>query len=280
MSVQRIPGTRGPYDYLLEDNQLPEATLPPDQLRAYLDGINSYLAELDKLDLPPDYLDGIHKVIDGQVSLVVGEKVTSHSGPGPEPHPVTLETHTPGKGDSHHVGGHGGGHTPPHRVGGHTPPVREKTPHEKPPVVGNPPPGMPPELWSYCVAAGEKTGVDPYILAAQMERESQYGRALHGSPSAGDGLMQVEPSTRAAYAARFQAVMGHAYDHSDPADQVAMAAVILADKGGGPRIMLQKYNGGDNWRPGVCDSYGRVIHADEYASSVLARAAAMKGGPV
>lgn len=74
--------------------------------------------------------------------------------------------------------------------------------------------------------------------------------------------------------------MGHAYNHADENDQIAMAAVILADKGGGARNMLQKYNGGDGWRPGVCDSYGRVIKADEYASTVLARAAALKGSPV
>jgi hypothetical protein len=96
---------------------------------------------------------------------------------------------------------------------------------------------------------------------------------LHGdSQSNGDGLMQVEPTTRQAYAAKFQQKMGHAYDHNSEADQVAMAGVILADKGGSTTNKLMKYNGGDNWQPGVTDSYGRVIEADKYAATVEARA--------
>ncbi len=145
---------------------------------------------------------------------------------------------------------------------------------------GKGPSGMPAELWQGCVEAGKKTGVDPYVLAAQMEKESQYGKALAGSPSAGDGLMQVEPSTRQAYAGKFQEKMGHAYDHNNQKDQIAMAGVILASKGGDTRNMLQKYNGGDNWTPGTTDSYGRVIKADEYASTVLAKAQEMKGAAV
>lgn len=142
--------------------------------------------------------------------------------------------------------------------------------------MGKAPAGMPAELWKNCVEAGQKTGVDPFVLAAQMEKESQFGKALSGSPSAGDGLMQVEPSTRQAYAGKFEAKMGHAYDHNDPKDQVAMAGVILADKGGDATNMLQKYNGGDNWTPGTTDSYGREIKANEYAASVVARAEQMK----
>jgi hypothetical protein len=141
---------------------------------------------------------------------------------------------------------------------------------------GKGPNGMPAELWKDCQEAGKKMGVDPYILAAQMEKESQFGKGLNGSPSAGDGLMQVEPGTRQAYAGKFQEKMGHAYDHNDPKDQVAMAGVILADKGGDATNMLQKYNGGDNWAPGATDSYGREIKAAEYASSVLAKAQQMK----
>ncbi|WP_431289221.1 transglycosylase SLT domain-containing protein [Roseateles chitinivorans] len=141
---------------------------------------------------------------------------------------------------------------------------------------GKGPSGMPAELWKDCQEAGKKTGVDPYILAAQMEKESQFGKGLNGSPSAGDGLMQVEPGTRQAYAGKFQEKMGHAYDHNDPKDQIAMAGVILADKGGDATNMLQKYNGGDNWAPGATDSYGREIKAAEYASSVLAKAQQMK----
>ncbi|MDH0866023.1 transglycosylase SLT domain-containing protein [Mitsuaria sp. GD03876] len=160
-----------------------------------------------------------------------------------------------------------------------TPPAAQQTPavSDTPPAVGGRgPSGMPADLWQGCQEAAKKTGVDPYLLAAQMEKESQFGKALSGSPSAGDGLMQVEPSTRQAYAGKFEQKMGHAYDHNDPKDQIAMAGVILADKGGDATNMLQKYNGGDNWTPGTTDSYGREIKANEYAASVLAKAQQMK----
>ncbi|MET0350053.1 MAG: transglycosylase SLT domain-containing protein, partial [Rhizobacter sp.] len=170
-------------------------------------------------------------------------------------------------------------------------PTPEATPSSKPAAesqattetattanAGKGPAGMPAELWKGCVEAAEKTGADPFVLAAQMEKESQFGKALAGgSPSAADGLMQVEPTTRDAYAAKFEAKMGHAYDHANQKDQIAMAGVILADKGGDTKNMLQKYNGGDNWVPGTTDSYGREIKAQEYAATVMARAEAMKG---
>jgi hypothetical protein len=255
---ETVVKTRGPYDYLLND--LPETNVDADQLRVFLDGINGYLAGLDKLDLPPEYMNGINEVLDGQVSLIVGEKVSQHPGES--------------------VGEIPGEVVPPIVCTTVPTPVREVPSEGHVPSGGPAPVGMPKELWDSCVAAGKKTGVDPYILAAQMEKESQFGKALAGSPSAADGLMQVEPSTRAAYASKFQATMGHAYNHADKDDQIAMAAVILADKGGSDTNMLQKYNGGDNWRPGVCDSYGRVIKADEYASTVLSRAQVMKGRAV
>lgn len=135
---------------------------------------------------------------------------------------------------------------------------------------------MPAEQWQGCVEAGQKMGIDPYVLAAQAKQESQFGTALAGGPSAGDGVMQVEPSTRQAYAAKFEEKMGHPYDHSNVKDQIAMAAVILADKGGSEANMLQKYNGGDNWVPGTVDSYNRPILADQYAAKVSASAAQMR----
>lgn len=141
---------------------------------------------------------------------------------------------------------------------------------------GKAPAGMPAELWRDTQEAAQKTGIDPYLLAAQMEKESQFGKGLARSPSGGDGLMQVEPSTRQAYAGKFEQKMGHAYDHNNPKDQIAMAGVILADKGGDATNMLQKYNGGDNWTPGSSDSYQRQTQPIEYASTVIARAEQMK----
>jgi hypothetical protein len=145
--------------------------------------------------------------------------------------------------------------------------------------AGKAPVGMPAEQWEGCVEAGQKMGIDPYILAAQAKQESQFGADLTGtSPSAGDGVMQVEPNTRQAYAGKFEEKMGHSYDHSNVKDQIAMAAVILADKGGSEANMLQKYNGGDNWVPGTTDSYNRPILADQYAAKVSASAAQMRAG--
>lgn len=262
MSYERTPPlgkTRGPYDYLLDEMnphsgcQIPEAPVDPAHLREFLEGINGYLAELDKLDLPPEYLDGINKVLDDQVSQAFGKEVGQDPG---EPVAPCINCATV------------------------VPPTHCEPSTDEVPKVGKAPAGMPQNLWNCCVAAGQKTGVDPYILAAQMEKESQFGKALSASPSAADGLMQVEPSTRAAYASKFQEKIGHAYNHGSKDDQVAMAALILADKGGSATNMLQKYNGGDNWTPGTCDSYGRIIKADEYASTVLARAKALKGSTV
>lgn len=133
--------------------------------------------------------------------------------------------------------------------------------------VGNAPKGMPQDLWKDCVSAGNKFGVDPHVLAAQSKQESNFGKDLSGA-SGGDGVMQVEPSTRAAYTGQFQEKMGHAYNQGSQSDQVEMAALIMSSKGGDTTAQLQKYNGGDNWKPGATDSYGRVIKADEYAASV------------
>lgn len=143
--------------------------------------------------------------------------------------------------------------------------------------AGKAPAGVPQDIWNEDVEVGKETGADPYVLAAQEEKESQFGKALAGSPSANDGIMQVEPGTRQAYEAKFESKMHHAYDNSRK-DQIAMAAVIEEDKGGSTANKLEKYNGGDNWAPGATDSYGRQIKADEYAASVMARAEQMKAG--
>jgi hypothetical protein len=137
------------------------------------------------------------------------------------------------------------------------------------------PQGMPQELWKDCVAAGNKHGVDPLILAAQAKKESDFGANLNGA-SGGDGVMQVEPNTRAAHADEFRQKAGHDYDHSSQSDQVEMAAMIMSGKGGDTTNQLTKYNGGDNWTPGASDSYGRVIEADKYAASVQQIAAELK----
>ncbi len=225
------------------------------QVQGFLDGLHGYLEQMIKLDLAPEHLISIEKVLAGQVSQVLGEQVppgkwgTNEDVASSETIPDVAPTET----------------------------IQDVTSTGQVPGSGKTPAGMPEDMWALCVTAGKKTCVDPYILAAQMERESRFGAALGGSPSGGDGLMQVEPSTRADYASRFQEKIGHAYDHGSKQDQVDMAAVILADKGGGDANMLQKYNGGDGWKPGVTDSYGREIKAGEYAESVLARAEAMKG---
>lgn len=262
VSVERSQ-TRGRYDYLLDElnpghgRQIPETNLDPVHLRTFLEALNDHVAELDKLDLPDEYMQGINQVLDDQVSLAFGKKVQV---------PGEHECEPPGE----QV-------VPPIVCPNPVPPTHgQPTTGENPTTVGKVPAGMPKDLWDCCVTASKKTGVDPYILAAQMEKESRFGAALVGSPSCADGLMQVEPSTRAAYTSKFQEKIGHAYNHNNKEDQVSMAALILAEKGGSSTNMLQKYNGGDNWVPGTCDSYGREIKAQEYAASVIARAAEMR----
>ncbi|AYN97061.1 hypothetical protein EAW52_25630 [Pseudomonas sp. LTJR-52] len=48
--------------------------------------------------------------------------------------------------------------------------------------------------------AGEKYGVDPFVLAAQAKQESSWGQNMAN----GDGVMQVEAATRGDNAARRQ----------------------------------------------------------------------------
>lgn len=141
--------------------------------------------------------------------------------------------------------------------------------------VGKAPQGMPQDLWKDCVTAGNKHGVDPFVLAAQAKKESDFGANRNGA-SGGDGVMQVEPNTRAAHADEFRQKAGHDYDHASQADQVEMAAMIMSGKGGDTTNQLTKYNGGDNWAPGATDSYGRVIEAEKYAASVQQMAAELK----
>ncbi len=236
-------------------SRFPEAGPNSPEVQGFLDGLHGYLDEMIKLDLPHEQLLAIEKVLASQISQVLGEQAP------------------PGKWDTNGV------EAPAETIQEVAPTqtIHEVASPSQVPDSGKAPAGMPEDLWALCVTAGQKTGVDPYILAAQMERESGFGTTLAGSPSGGDGLMQVEPGTRADYASRFQEKIGHAYNHGSKEDQVEMAAVILADKGGTDLNLLEKYNGGDGWKPGATDSYGREIKADEYAASVIARAAAMKG---
>lgn len=227
-----------------------------------------------------DFLKGASDVLSGLSNLLGGPQGSGADMPGGAPGgtPGGTPGATPGGTPGGTPGAAPGGTPSGEPAAGPGKPTTEG-PAETPFTgeVGKGPAGMPQDKWQLCVEAGQKTGQDPYVLAAMMEKESQFGKALNGnSPSSGDGLMQVEPSTRQAYAAKFQEKMGHAYDHSSEADQVAMAGVILADKGGSTTNKLQKYNGGDNWQPGATDSYGRVIEADKYAASVEARAREMR----
>ena len=111
------------------------------------------------------------------------------------------------------------------------------------------------------------------LLASVDLHESSFGAGLAGSPSAGDGLMQVQPATRGAYAGSFSATFGHTYNDS-AADQIAMGALIYKDMinlcGGQYRCGCMKYNGGPNYVPGSVDAYGRPIYAETYAANVMA----------
>ncbi|MGZ7442560.1 carbohydrate-binding protein [Paenibacillus sp. TH7-28] len=135
---------------------------------------------------------------------------------------------------------------------------------------------VPSHIWNYVVNADNaygKGGDFALLLSAVIKKESSFGAGLPGSPSAGDGLMQVEPNTRNAYLSQFSAKFGHAYNHGSEQDQVYLGALILNEKivrFGNIYNGLLHYNGGDNWYPGATDSYGRPILADQYANAVYA----------
>ncbi|WP_315074019.1 RICIN domain-containing protein [uncultured Clostridium sp.] len=135
---------------------------------------------------------------------------------------------------------------------------------------------VPSDIWQYAYNVDSKfskNGDYALLLCAVIKRESNFGTGLNGSPSAGDGLMQVEPSTRNAYAGEFTSTFGHAYNNSSQ-DQVSMGGMILNDMikqfGGSVYQGLLHYNGGPDWYPGATDSYGRPIEADKYADAVYA----------
>jgi hypothetical protein len=141
---------------------------------------------------------------------------------------------------------------------------------------GNAPQGMPQDLWEDCVRAGEKHGVDPFILAAQAKQESSWGQDMGN----GDGVMQVEAATRVENIEKFRQQAGHAYDHSSQSDQVEMAAMIMGGLGGGTQNQLEKYNGGPNWQPGSTDSFHRTTDPQGYAQKVMASAQVLRSSVV
>ncbi|WP_410771523.1 carbohydrate-binding protein [Fontibacillus sp. BL9] len=135
---------------------------------------------------------------------------------------------------------------------------------------------VPSHIWTYVMNVDNKFGKGgdfALLLSAVIKKESSFGAGLPGSPSAGDGLMQVEPNTRNAYLSQFSSKFGRAYNHGSEQDQVCMGALILDEKivkFGNIYKGLLHYNGGDNWYPGATDSYGRPILADQYANTVYA----------
>jgi hypothetical protein len=133
---------------------------------------------------------------------------------------------------------------------------------------------VPSNIWTYTVNVDNKFGKGgdfALLLCAVIKKESSFGAGLPGSPSAGDGLMQVEPNTRSAYLSQFSSTFGHAYNHSSEQDQVSLGGLILNEKiakFGNIYNGLLHYNGGDYWYPGATDSYGRPILANQYADVV------------
>ena len=136
---------------------------------------------------------------------------------------------------------------------------------------------VPSDQWSAMVSAAAQLSMPAdfaWLVAAMDKHESNFGAWLTGgSPSAGDGLMQVQPATRSAYSGSFSAAFGHAYNHGSASDQIAMGALIVKDMiglcGGQYRCGLLKYNGGPNYIPGSVDAYGRPIYAEQYAAECM-----------
>ncbi|WP_281533103.1 carbohydrate-binding protein [Anaerocolumna aminovalerica] len=78
--------------------------------------------------------------------------------------------------------------------------------------IGSPAPSVtkpsevPSNIWTYTINVDNKFGKGgdfALLLCAVIKKESSFGAGLPGSPSAGDGLMQVEPNTRNAYLSQF-----------------------------------------------------------------------------
>ena len=135
---------------------------------------------------------------------------------------------------------------------------------------------VPSSIWTYTMNVDNKFGKGgdfALLLCAVIKKESSFGAGLPGSPSAGDGLMQVEPNTRNAYLSQFSSTFGRTYNHGSEQDQVCLGAMILNEKiakFGNIYNGLLHYNGGDYWYPGATDSYGRPILANQYADIVYA----------
>ncbi len=135
---------------------------------------------------------------------------------------------------------------------------------------------VPSNIWTYSMNVDNKFGKGgdfALLLCAVIKKESDFGAGLPGSPSAGDGLMQVEPNTRNAYLSQFNSTYGRAYNHGSEQDQICLGGLILNEKiikFGNIYNGLLHYNGGDYWYPGATDSYGRPILANLYADSVYA----------
>jgi hypothetical protein len=133
---------------------------------------------------------------------------------------------------------------------------------------------VPSNIWTYTMNVDNKFGKGgdfALLLCAVIKKESNFGAGLSGSPSAGDGLMQVEPNTRSAYLSQFISTYGRDYNHSSEQDQVCLGGLILNEKIGKFGNIyngLLHYNGGDYWYPGATDSYGRPILANLYADEV------------
>ena len=139
---------------------------------------------------------------------------------------------------------------------------------------GERPAEVPEQMWNNITQAAEETGQDPYTIAAMVKQESRFGAALDGSSvSNGDGLIQVEPDTRANYLGKFEETFGSTYSNSE-LDQLRMGSLILKDRDGD----LKRYNGGENWFPGAVDSYGRVIDPTHYVQAVEAHRQQLMAG--
>jgi hypothetical protein len=135
---------------------------------------------------------------------------------------------------------------------------------------------VPQNIWDYAIKAASELGKDKnfaLLLCAMIKDETSFGADLSGnSPSVGDGLMQVEPSSRDQLASEFQSTFGHTYDNNSPQDQVRIGALAinncLKNDDGNIEQALLHYNGGDNWTPDTKDAYGRTVDAQGYSNYI------------
>ena len=159
------------------------------------------------------------------------------------------------------------------------PPTTEATvPETKPTVATEPTETEPPtilydvplseDLQMYIIGLGERFGIDPAIIIAQIWKESRFNPNSVGDGGDSLGLMQIQPKWHSGWMKLLNCP-----DLLDPYQNVYVGVHILADhyqRYDDIGMALTSYNAGAT---GAYNNYfSKGIYASEYAESVMAYA--------